>query len=233
MLEALPDDVHPGAGGDAPVLPDAPSGAGDRQPQPRVVRAVAGGEQHGADPLGAQVQPPRRVRHPDRFRPAPRGVGPSDRPEPIRVPEPPQRLDLRAEGIGTVLLATGYRPHYPWLQVPVPAADGRIQQRRGVTPAPGLYVVGQRFQHRRDSASIDGARHDARDGRGPPARRSDGRRAGRAERGAGGMTDYDVVVVGGRVAGASTALLLARAGAPGRAGRAGGRTAATPSRRTR
>ena len=26
---------------------------------------------------------------------------------------------------------------------------------------PGLYVLGQRFQHRRDSGYIDGARHDA------------------------------------------------------------------------
>jgi putative flavoprotein involved in K+ transport len=31
-----------------------------------------------------------------------------------------------------------------------------------VTGAPGVYVVGQRFQHRRDSGFIDGARHDAR-----------------------------------------------------------------------
>ena len=30
-----------------------------------------------------------------------------------------------------------------------------------MTPAPGLYVVGQRFQHRRDSGFVDGARHDA------------------------------------------------------------------------
>src|SRR5262249_37799309 len=30
-----------------------------------------------------------------------------------------------------------------------------------VTPVPGLYVLGQRFQHRRDSNFIDGVRHDA------------------------------------------------------------------------
>ena len=30
-----------------------------------------------------------------------------------------------------------------------------------MTPAPGVYVVGQRFQHRRDSGFIYGARHDA------------------------------------------------------------------------
>lgn len=83
------------------------------------------------------------------------------RPEPFEPLAPPTRLDLRAEGIGTVLLASGYRPHHPWLRVPVTAPDGSIRQYRGVTPAPGLYVVGQRFQHRRDSGFIDGARHDA------------------------------------------------------------------------
>jgi len=61
-----------------------------------------------------------------------------------------------------VLLATGFRPDHPWLRLPVLAPDGNIRQRRGVTPVPGLYVVGQRFQHRRDSGLIDGARHDAR-----------------------------------------------------------------------
>ena len=89
-------------------------------------------------------------------------VLPAVRPRPVDVPLTPDRLDLRAEGIGTVLLATGFRPDFPWLRVPVLAPDGSIRQRRGVTPAPGLYVVGQRFQHRRDSGLIDGARHDAR-----------------------------------------------------------------------
>ena len=88
-------------------------------------------------------------------------LGPAARPRPVDVPATVARLDLRAEGIGTVLLATGYRPGHPWLRLPVTEADGTIAQYRGITPAPGVYVVGQRFQHRRDSGYVDGARHDA------------------------------------------------------------------------
>ena len=83
------------------------------------------------------------------------------RPDPVEVPVTPTSLDLRAEGIGTVLLAAGYRPDHAWLRLPVTAPDGSIRQVRGVTPVPGVYTVGQRFQHRRDSGFIDGARHDA------------------------------------------------------------------------
>jgi putative flavoprotein involved in K+ transport len=83
------------------------------------------------------------------------------RPAPVPVPDSADRLDLRAEGIGTIVLATGYRPDTRWLHLPVTEPDGTIRQRRGVTDLPGLYVVGQRFQHRRDSGFIDGARHDA------------------------------------------------------------------------
>jgi len=90
-----------------------------------------------------------------------REVWPSARPRAVDVPSAQASLDLRGERIGTVLLATGYRPHYPWLRLPVTAPDGTIQQYRGVTAVPGVYVVGQRFQHRRDSGFIDGARHDA------------------------------------------------------------------------
>ena len=87
----------------------------------------------------------------------------ADRPAPVALPSAPERLDLRAEGIGTIVLATGQRPHFPWLRVPVLTQGGAVRQRRGVTPAPGLYVVGQRFQHRRDTATIDGARFGAAD----------------------------------------------------------------------
>jgi putative flavoprotein involved in K+ transport len=88
---------------------------------------------------------------------------PAHRPSPVRVARTHPGLDLRAERIRTVVLATGFVPHHPWLRVPVTGPDGHLRQVRGVTPAPGLYVVGQRFQHRRDSATIDGARHDAHD----------------------------------------------------------------------
>ncbi|PUA80641.1 flavin-containing monooxygenase [Nocardioides currus] len=83
-------------------------------------------------------------------------------PRPVTVRPTPERLDLRAAGIATVLVAAGYRPDpLPWLHLPVTDGEGRFVQRRGVTPVEGVYVVGQRFQHRRDSGYIDGARHDA------------------------------------------------------------------------
>ena len=91
-----------------------------------------------------------------------REVLPASRPGPVDVPAPVTRLNLASENIGTVIVATGYRPDHPWLRVPVLEPDGSIRQHRGVTPAPGLYVVGQYFQHRRDSGFIDGVRHDAR-----------------------------------------------------------------------
>ena len=91
-----------------------------------------------------------------------REVLPPMRPRAVEVSDPISQLDLAAENIGTVLVAAGYRPYHPWLRLPVVAPDGSIRQRRGVTSVPGLYVVGQPFQHRRDSGFIDGARHDAR-----------------------------------------------------------------------
>jgi putative flavoprotein involved in K+ transport len=78
------------------------------------------------------------------------------------IPRPTERrLDMRKAGISTVLWATGFTRRYPWLRVPALGFDGEIRQRQGVTPVAGLYVVGQRFQHRRNSDLIDGVRHDA------------------------------------------------------------------------
>ncbi len=85
-------------------------------------------------------------------------------PEPA-LPLVPKRvvpdLDLRAAGIRTVIWATGHRRSYPWLQVPVLDGHGEIRQRRGRTPVDGLYVLGQRFQHRRSSSFIGGVGRDA------------------------------------------------------------------------
>jgi putative flavoprotein involved in K+ transport len=79
---------------------------------------------------------------------------------PVRLPAGPRRLDL-AEGIATVLWATGYRRSYPWLDVPVLDAAGEIAHIEGVTPSPGLYTLGLRFQRRRNSHFIGGVGDDA------------------------------------------------------------------------
>lgn len=88
-------------------------------------------------------------------------LGPPDPPPQITVPAGASTMDLRRAGISAVAWATGYRPWYPWLSMPVLDADGRIRHRRGVTEVPGLYAIGLRFQYRRSSTFVDGARHDA------------------------------------------------------------------------
>jgi len=77
--------------------------------------------------------------------------------------EAPTGIDLRAEGIRTVVWATGFRRRYPWLEVPALDSRGEIRHEGGVTPAPGLYVLGLNFQRRRKSTFIDGVGDDARD----------------------------------------------------------------------
>jgi putative flavoprotein involved in K+ transport len=75
--------------------------------------------------------------------------------------EAPTSIDLRAAGITTVIWATGFRRSYPWLKVPVLDARGEIRHDGGVTPAPGLYVLGLQFLRRRNSSFIDGVGADA------------------------------------------------------------------------
>ncbi len=72
-----------------------------------------------------------------------------------------QRGRRRIDGIRSVIWATGYRRDYSWLHLPVLDAAGEIRQFAGRTPAPGLYVIGMRWQTRRNSTFIDGVRHDA------------------------------------------------------------------------
>jgi len=80
---------------------------------------------------------------------------------PVRVEPAASRLDLRGEGIATVVWATGYGRHYPWLQVPVIDAAGEIAHRGGITAQPGLVVLGLRLLRRRNSSFIDGVGRDA------------------------------------------------------------------------
>lgn len=60
-----------------------------------------------------------------------------------------------------VIWATGYRPDYSWIDLPVFHADGRLRHRRGVTDVLGLYFLGLTWQHTRGSALIGWVTDDA------------------------------------------------------------------------
>ena len=75
----------------------------------------------------------------------------------------PLTLDLAASGIKTVIWATGFRPDYSWLDVPVLDRKGRLRHAGGVVSSPGLYVMGLPFMRRRKSSFLDGAGDDAAD----------------------------------------------------------------------
>jgi putative flavoprotein involved in K+ transport len=80
------------------------------------------------------------------------------------VPDsPPLVIDLVSAGIRSIIWATGYRPDFSWLHVPVFDRKGRIRHDGGVVESAGLYVMGMQFLRRRKSALIDGAGDDARD----------------------------------------------------------------------
>ncbi|GAA0899395.1 NAD(P)-binding domain-containing protein [Pseudonocardia zijingensis] len=90
--------------------------------------------------------------------------GEGERFAPTRVPDPPPlTLDLGRGEIRSVVWATGLRPELSWLDVPVLDRKGRVRHDGGVTPWPGLYVLGWPFLRRRKSTFIDGAGADARD----------------------------------------------------------------------
>jgi putative flavoprotein involved in K+ transport len=98
--------------------------------------------EHGVDP---ETEPPERF-------------------PPTDVPaDPVLLLPLERSGIRTVIWATGYKPDYPWLHIPVLDGKGGVRHVGGVTEVPGLYVMGTAFLRRRKSTLIDGAGDDAHD----------------------------------------------------------------------
>lgn len=80
---------------------------------------------------------------------------------PVPLPDAPTTLDLRDRGIRTVLWATGFRRSYPWLRAPVLDAHGELVHDGGITPLPGLYVLGLNFLRRRSSSFLGGVGRDA------------------------------------------------------------------------
>lgn len=65
-------------------------------------------------------------------------------------------LDVEA-----VIWATGYRPDYSWISLPVLDEHARLRHRRGVTDVPGLYFLGLTWQHTRGSALLGWVKDDA------------------------------------------------------------------------
>ncbi len=92
-------------------------------------------------------------------------VAPPHRPAPTRVPDAPRlAVDLRSGEIASIVWATGFRPDYSWLSVPVLDRKGRLRHEGGVvTGAPGMYAVGLNVLRRRKSSFIHGAEDDARE----------------------------------------------------------------------
>jgi putative flavoprotein involved in K+ transport len=84
-------------------------------------------------------------------------------PDPACVAEPLRRLDLRAEGIGAVIWATGYGLDFSWVDIPVFDARGEPAHRRGITDVPGLYFLGLQWLSRLKSAFLSGVGDDAAD----------------------------------------------------------------------
>jgi putative flavoprotein involved in K+ transport len=70
--------------------------------------------------------------------------------------------DGAAAEFDAVVWATGFTTDHSWIDVPgVRDERGRIRHQRGVTPAPGLYVLGLTWQHTRTSALLGWVRNDA------------------------------------------------------------------------
>jgi putative flavoprotein involved in K+ transport len=91
-------------------------------------------------------------------------VGPPERFEPTRVPGSSRLdLDLRNGEIRSIVWATGFRPDYSWLHIPVIDHTGYLRHDGGVVDAPGLYALGLPVLRRRKSSFIYGAEDDARD----------------------------------------------------------------------
>jgi putative flavoprotein involved in K+ transport len=63
--------------------------------------------------------------------------------------------------VDTVVWATGYRPDYSWIDLPIFDERGAPRHRRGVTASAGLYFLGMYHQYSRGSALIAFVRHDA------------------------------------------------------------------------
>ena len=75
--------------------------------------------------------------------------------------EEPAELDLAANGISTVVWATGFHTDFRWVELPVFDERGRVQHHRGVTATRGLFFLGLPWLHTWGSGRFSGVKADA------------------------------------------------------------------------
>jgi putative flavoprotein involved in K+ transport len=74
----------------------------------------------------------------------------------------PSTEDGPVPDIATIVWCTGSHPDYRFLDLPSVNSEQRPEERRGVTPEPGVYFLGLEFQFALASGTIQGLDRDAR-----------------------------------------------------------------------
>ena len=81
--------------------------------------------------------------------------------EPFAVADGAGELDLAAEGVSTVVWATGFTGDLSWVHLPVQDASGEVLHDRCASRVPGLWFVGFPWLTRRRSGIFFGVPDDA------------------------------------------------------------------------
>ena len=81
--------------------------------------------------------------------------------DPDCMTRPVRSLDLAAEGVSTIIWATGYKQDFDWLKLACFHGDGRPQHKEGIAEVPGLYFLGLPWLSMRGSSFIWGVWEDA------------------------------------------------------------------------
>ncbi len=82
-------------------------------------------------------------------------------PLPRDATEPVRSLDPAAEGLGSIIWATGYGSDFGWIGIDILDARGLPRHRDGVAEVPGLYFLGLPWLTCRASSFIWGVWRDA------------------------------------------------------------------------
>lgn len=83
-------------------------------------------------------------------------------PDPDCLTNPLAEVDLAAEGVNTIIWATGFRQDFNWMKVDGFNERGAPIHQRGVSVEPDIYFLGLPWQSRRGSTFLWGVWHDAK-----------------------------------------------------------------------